>query len=29
MTDKNRYTPHANQKSENNLTLYLFLSSYK
>ena len=28
MTNKNRQTPHANQKGENNLTLYLLISSY-
>ena len=28
MSDKNKETPHANQKPENNLTLYLLLSIY-
>ena len=28
MTNKNRQTPHPNQKGENNLTLYLLLSCY-
>ena len=28
MTNKNIETPHAKQKRENNLTLYLLLSSY-
>ena len=28
MSNKNRQTPHANQKRENNLTLYLLLSIY-
>ena len=26
MTNKNRQTPHANQKRENNLTLYLYIA---
>ena len=28
MSNKNRQTPHANQKRENNLALYLLLSIY-
>ena len=28
MGNKNRQTPHANEKRENYLTLYLLLSSY-